>query len=169
MDIKDRFLKSIYTYFLYAEISRLIDFLFEFPQLSLVESKKIAEIKKYFEGQPEVTAVYLFGSQAKKKARAYSDFDLAVLYRSNDLPDFQKVLELKQKLSVILQGEIDIVVFNKANPILKHQVLQSGKLLFCRDHDVLNKCWVKSLMEYADLKKVRAPIEKSILKGRIYG
>lgn len=127
------------------------------------------EIIGFFEKKKGVVAVYLFGSEAKKKGNKASDVDIAVLYEGSSVPDFHSKLEIQEALSSRLKKEVDVVVLNKANPILKHQVLKYGELLLNNNPSLVNTFIVRSLMEYDDIKRVRAPIEKNILKGRIYG
>lgn len=123
----------------------------------------------FFEKKQGIVAVYLFGSEAKKKGNKESDVDIAILCESSSVPDFHSKIEIQEALSSRLKKEVDVVVLNKANPILKHQVLKYGELLLNNNPSLVNTFIVRSLMEYDDIKRVRAPIEKNILKGRIYG
>jgi len=83
-----------------------------------------------------VLAAYLFGSSARGNRTAKSDIDIAVLL--SDVP--QKMLEyylyLVKELSQVLGNEVDLVILNTAPPLLKHQILKHGKLVYFR-------VWVK--------------------------
>ncbi len=126
-------------------------------------------IHAYFNGVKGVISAYLFGSQAKKLATASSDVDIAIHFKPDSVPDFRTLMTLKQKLSEKLHRNVDLVVMNQANPILKHQIFQYGKKIFDKSYRDSSNFFVKSMFEYDDIKKVRAPIEKAILKGRVYG
>jgi predicted nucleotidyltransferase len=106
---------------------------------------------------PEIVAVYLFGSQARKTATARSDVDLAVLYteappRSLDgLP-----LDLEADLERVLRLPVQIVVLNRAPVDLVHRVLRDGTLLLDRDPSRRIRFEVKARNEFFDLQPVLA-------------
>lgn len=123
----------------------------------------------FFQARKGIVAVYLFGSQAKQKSHGGSDVDIAVLYEEDKVPDFRNQLELRDTLSGILRKEVDLVFLNRANPILKHQILKYGALLLNHHPSLVNRFFVRTLMEYDDIQRIRVPIEKNILKRRLYG
>lgn len=123
----------------------------------------------FFRAKEGIVAVYLFGSQAKQKGHGGSDVDIAVLYEEDKVPDFRNQLELRDTLSGILKKEVDLVFLNRANPILKHQILKYGALLLNHHPSLVNRFFVRTLMEYDDIRRIRVPIEKNILKRRLYG
>lgn len=128
---------------------------------------KGSKIIAFFEKIPGVAAVYLFGSASKERKNP-EDIDIAVLFDDNAIPDFRTQLRWREDLTALLKKEVDWVVLNKANPILRHQVLR-GNLLVNNDPDRVNCFFSRTVSEYSDLKKIRAPIEKNLLKGRRYG
>lgn len=128
---------------------------------------KICEV---LEREFGIAAVYLFGSHAKVVAHPTSDIDVAVLYDPARVPDAQAVLALQEKLAAHLQVDrVDLVVLNRANPILKYQVFRYGRCLLNRNPRHQRAFLVRTMTEYADLKRSRAPIERALLKGRVYG
>ena len=60
----------------------------------MLNQRKIRQLKKYFLCQP-VDLVYLFGSQAEKRATELSDFDFGIL--------FQKGLSKAKRLDLRLE------------------------------------------------------------------
>ena len=126
-------------------------------------------LKRYFNKNKDVVAAYVFGSYAQGRARAGSDVDLAVLFSRNKVPTWEHSIELKHALSSLLKKEVDLIILNSANPILKHQVYKYGKTIVIRDGAVANAFFVSSLMAYCDLKLTRAVIEKKILNGSGHG
>lgn len=123
----------------------------------------------YAEEHPEIAAIYLFGSQASGRAHPESDVDVAILYSGIVNPDFHQTLEVQDELISLLRQEVDIVILNSADPVIRMQVLRKGEKVFERDRKAVNRLFVRTMNEYDDLKRVRAIIEKNILKGGIYG
>lgn len=127
-------------------------------------------ITEFCKAIPGVVAVYLFGSHAKGRATIGSDVDVAILFHPQKIPDGQKILDLQEALAGKLQvPSVDVIVMNRVNPILKYQIFRFGKLLVQNNMKQLNSFRVRSLTDYADVKRMRAPIERAILKGRIHG
>lgn len=127
------------------------------------------KIKSFFEGKVGIVAAYLFGSSAKATKPQAKDVDIAVLFQRGQVPNFDEQMEMRGSLASLLKKEVDVVILNRANPILKYQVLQHGLLISNPNPSQLNCFVVQAIMEYDDIKRVRAPIERNILKGRIYG
>ena len=65
------------------------------------------------------------------------------------------------------QREADLVVLNDAGPIIGMQALKSGIRLFARKNEY-EEFFVRTLNEFDDLKRLRAPIEEAVPRRRIY-
>lgn len=85
-------------------------------------------IIQYFAPDRRVIAVYLFGSQARGKAKSASDVDLAVLLAEK--PDFDYRLKAMDELSGLLQKPVDVVIIDQCGLIMQRQVLKYGILLY---------------------------------------
>ncbi len=118
-------------------------------------------------GTRRVCAVYLFGSAAAGRMHPGSDIDLAVLFE--EVPGALELLDLRMELSDIAGRGVDLAVLNTASPILAMQVLKHGRRLIVRDRVAEAEFVIKTISMYYDLKRVRRPIEKNILRGAIYG
>lgn len=66
------------------------------------------------------------------------------------------------RLSVLGAGEPDLVLLERADPVLRRQVFERGRPLLVRDAERVNDFRVRSWMEYLDL----APIRERILAAR---
>lgn len=82
---------------------------------------------------PEISLVYLFGSQVTGRTGPQSDYDLGVLYyREGDSPPRRAALE--HALAVILNsGRLDVVWLVQAPVELAFAVISEGRLLYERD------------------------------------
>ncbi len=107
--------------------------------------------------QPDVLAAYLFGSYATGEARPESDVDVAVLLSGTDeMERFERRLRLMGEVEEALgRRPADVVVLNDAPPLLAHQVLRHGRLIFERDQAARVEFEVRSGQVYTDLVPMR--------------
>lgn len=129
---------------------------------------KTPQIDKQIFQKFKVKLAYLFGSRAKGIAVKESDFDIAVLFEEGDgHPDFfDKGAYLKEDLRDYFPNEVDIVALNKANSLLKYEVISNGQPLYIEDEKFRLDFEVLSINEYIDEKYVRE-IYYSALKERV--
>ncbi|MDI6765232.1 MAG: nucleotidyltransferase domain-containing protein [Bacteroidota bacterium] len=127
------------------------------------------KIIQFFKNIDAAVAVYLFGSAGTEHERSDSDIDVAVLFIADTVPDGLQLVQMQQDLTDFLVNEADIVCLNKANVILKMQVLKKGKKLIDRDPRTTNMFFTRTINEYDDLKRIRKPIESQILRGGLHG
>lgn len=93
-------------------------------------------IAQALEPRDEVLEAYLFGSQATETAQAHSDIDIAVYVdEARPLrPGYGYAAELGAHLICALgTNNIDVVVLNRAPPVLYHRVLRDGRRILARD------------------------------------
>lgn len=125
----------------------------------------IAALQRYFAAQPDVVAAYLFGSQATGKARPGSDVDTAVLLSEEDgLIRLERRLRMIDEVSELCGREADVIVLNDAPPLLQHQVLRHGRLLFERDRSARVEFEVRAGKIYADLKPMRRFFQRALFR-----
>jgi len=110
----------------------------------------------------------LFGSFAENRATEESDVDVAFLCDAKKIPTGLILMAWKEALSDKLKRAVDIVCLNTASPILGVQVMQNGKDIFVKDALAYDLYRARLLLEYAELKKVRKPMEDAILKRKYY-
>ena len=123
------------------------------------------QIKQLVSTDDNILLVFLFGSIVNGIFHEESDIDLGIYFQH--IPNTTQYLEMKENYSEKLKREVDIVVLNTADPIIRMQVLKNG-LVVKKDSHTYNDFFVRTLNEYDDLKYYRQEIEKNILKGRIY-
>jgi len=123
-------------------------------------------IQDYFRSQPDVQAVFLFGSFAKGKDRAASDVDLAVLL-DPAMPEesyLDRRLQYMSDLSNRLGREADVIILNEAGPVLKHQVFEFGQLLYETDHQKTTSFKARAMLEYVDWLPYKERLDKATLQ-----
>ena len=133
--------------------------------MNTIESKLVS----YITNLNNLEAAFLFGSEASGHTHSRSDVDIAILFRIDNVPGTNRLLKIQDELTSLLKKETDIVVLNNASPIIRMQVLRKGKKLIVKNRKAYSSFFVRTINEYADLKKVRSVIENKITKGRIYG
>lgn len=99
----------------------------------MLSNSQINNLKSFFQSQPQIKLVYLFGSQARKTPGPLSDFDFAFYLKEKDkkkLFDFK--LNLITKLSQLLKSDkIDVAIINLIeSPELNYNIIKEGKLIF---------------------------------------
>jgi len=123
--------------------------------LSPILDELATTLRGYFANQADVVAGYVFGSMAQGWARASSDVDVAVLL-SDSLDGgtrFMRRLRLEAEVEDVIGRRTDLVVLNDAPPpLLQHQILKYGRLLFERDRAARVEFEVRAGKIYADLK-----------------
>ena len=98
-----------------------------------------------FKKDPAVLAVMLFGSRARGDERKDSDTDLCVVlmprdYTSKELSDYK--MRYRSKI------DADIHVYQQMPIYIQQRVLKDGKVLFCRNKDLLYEAAFKTIREF---------------------
>lgn len=109
----------------------------------------------------EVLEAYLFGSHAVGRARAHSDIDVAVYVDIRIEPSaYGYAADLTTHLMQALATDaIDVVVLNRAPPLLYHRVLRDGHRVLSRDLRATTTREGYALSRYWDYVPVLARIE----------
>ncbi len=88
---------------------------------------------------PDVQAVYLFGSEARGRRRPGSDLDLAVLLSAHlgDREIWKKRLQLGARVAENMNRELDFFIMGEADLDLTFRILQQGKRLYERERSLV--------------------------------
>jgi predicted nucleotidyltransferase len=109
-------------------------------------------LRDFFRGRPAFVAVYLFGSQARGRARPDSDVDLGLLFATPPDPTLlAQPYELEAELSQRLGHHVTCTILNTAPPDLVHRVLRDGIIVAETDKPRRIAFEVKLRNEYFDL------------------
>ncbi|GCC09994.1 nucleotidyltransferase domain protein [archaeon] len=104
--------------------------------MQAVDINQIAQsLKKYFRGNKEIEAAYIFGSTMLGKTNALSDIDIAILIDRKKLeerlyPYGYKAYIITDLMKLLRTNRVDLVILNEAPPLLRHRVLYTGKLIY---------------------------------------
>jgi uncharacterized protein len=90
-----------------------------------------AQVRIFASENPDIAAMYLFGSAATGKMTSASDLDIAVMC-SGHIDGFERI-SMETELSNLLGRDVDLVIFHQAGVLLQHQILKYGCLIFERD------------------------------------
>jgi uncharacterized protein len=127
-------------------------------------------IRRALADRPEILEAYLFGSQARGHAGVLSDVDVAVY--ASEIPDapFGYEAELGSDLQRALgRSRVDVVLLNRAPPLLYHRVLRDGVRVLSRDLASTTGREGRALSRFCDfvpqLSKVDAAAGARIARG----
>lgn len=110
----------------------------------------------------EVLGAYLFGSRATGRAQPYSDIDVAVFVDASRAVAgaYGYAAELTAHLMAELHSnEIDLVVLNRAPPVLYHRILRDGRRVLARNLRATTTREGYALSRYCDYVPQLAKIE----------
>ena len=122
----------------------------------------------YFSSLPHIVSISLFGSYAGNTANRESDVDIAILCEKAHVPPLLTLIEWRESLSTALEKDVDLVCLNTASPIIGMQVFKYGKTLKINNSREYINYQIFLFSDYAELKELRAPMEKTILKRKYY-
>ena len=115
--------------------------------LSKEDQKKIRDFASKHRA---IVAVYLFGSIASGRNRPASDIDLSIIIR--DAIDGMQKIKLETTLSNLLSRDVDLKIFSRSSPLLQHQILKNGHLIYESDLNERVRQEVFARSEYLDTK-----------------
>lgn len=118
--------------------------------------KKLDKIFK----ENQVKLAYLFGSAARGKTTLLSDIDIAVLFSEKVKEEdyFNKALRLAHEIGNVFEVDrVDVInLKTAASPLLKHNAVFKGKLIFGKDRKKQFELESGIMKEYEDTEHLRA-------------
>ena len=133
-------------------------------------------LRNYFSKRQEILLAYLFGSEATKRKHKLSDFDIAIYSDPNQMRELNtkepygyQVAVLSDLIGLLKRNDIDLVILNRATPLLSYEVVRRGQIIFCRNMNFRIEYEIHVFKKYVDTKKLRGfqnyYLEKRIEKG----
>ncbi|AHM56327.1 hypothetical protein EAL2_c10290 [Peptoclostridium acidaminophilum DSM 3953] len=117
-----------------------------------MDKELLDRFKAFLIKKDNIVFAYVFGSFVSGTQTKDSDVDFAVYLSKVDI-DAAEYLGMKVELMDIAKRDVDIVILNSANPLVKNEIFGSGVRLFSKDEELESDFIVKSLFEYEDMKK----------------
>jgi predicted nucleotidyltransferase len=120
---------------------------------TLLSEQNLTKLKTYFQNQPEVDLVYLFGSQVTGKIHPESDLDVGVLL--DEQIESRAYLDLQIQMTADLMellrfNEIDLVILNRAPATLRHPIIRDRQLIYCRKEEIRVTFVFETIRDYLD-------------------
>jgi uncharacterized protein len=97
----------------------------------VISESVLEKIGRFAGSENTIVAAYVFGSSAVGKERGRSDIDVAIMIRGF-MDGFERV-RMETELSNLIGKDIDLSVFGWASPLLQHQILKYGRLVYEAD------------------------------------
>jgi len=114
-----------------------------------------------------VVLAYLFGSQAEGHAGPLSDVDIAVLLEPQVDREqwFQVQLDLTGELMDLFhRDDVDVAVLNQATPVLAHEVVRFGQVLYEASLSARVDFEIATLQRYTDTEPLRRLQDRRLLE-----
>lgn len=110
----------------------------------------------------EILEAYLFGSRARGQAQPHSDVDVAVYIdeaKADEGGYGYQALLTTELMAGLGTNDVDIVVLNRAPPLLYHRVLRDGVRLLARDLRATTTREGRAVSRYCDFVPQLAKME----------
>ena len=116
----------------------------------------------YFQRQAEIEIAYIFGSIARGTESALSDIDIAILIDDQQINDDKfrygyKAEILADLMKTLKTNNVDLVILNEANTLLRHRVLYHGKLIYSKNEKKRIEFQTNTIDKYIDFKELMKP------------
>ena len=125
------------------------------PQLT----RRLAEL---LDPREEILEAYLFGSHARGRAQPHSDVDVAVYVdeaHADDTGYGYRASLTTDLMAGLAFNDVDVVVLNRAPPLLYHRVLRDGVRLLARDLRATTTREGRAVSRYCDFVPQLAKME----------
>lgn len=105
-----------------------------------------------------ISLAILFGSRATGRVHAGSDWDLAVwvederLLESSLAAARRKRRLIRNCCNYLQTGNLDLVILNRAGPLIKYEVARNGKLLYEKEPGLFVGFCSRALREHNDAR-----------------
>jgi len=114
------------------------------------------EITRLVDPLPGIAALVVFGSRARGTPRADSDLDVAVLPAVSGTERRHLQADVALALAGLApEGRVDVVLLDAAPELLRQRVLETGRLLICRDPAAWKELRVSTMREHGDREWAR--------------
>ena len=110
---------------------------------------RLRELIAQAEGDRDVLAIILFGSQARGNAGPGSDVDVCVVLEAGVSSGIEAS---RKRLDYLAGGDLDVKVFQQLPLYIRSRVLKEGRVLFVRDEDRLYELAFRTVRAFEDFR-----------------
>jgi uncharacterized protein len=131
------------------------------PPLDAAALKRLSEALD----REGVIAAMLIGSQARGTGGPLSDVDIAVWHDPNLDPPARLRLQLDlgaRAARALGTDEVDVVLLNRASPLLCHRAIRDARRLVERDRDERVRLETRAVLDYLDTAPLRAELGQGL-------
>jgi len=114
------------------------------------------------QGDGDVLAVLLFGSEARGDAHARSDVDVCLVLQEDCAGT---PLCSRKRLTYLSRFGLDIHIFQQLPLHLRSRVLRDGRVLYCRDESALYEVAFKTVREFEDFRHIHEDYLEAVASG----
>ncbi|SRR5579875_362264 len=117
---------------------------------------------------PDIAGIWLFGSAASGQDTSGSDIDLALLHTKK--LDRVRLWQCAQSVAARVGREIDLIDLLDASTVLRAQVMENGKRVYCADKFMCDRFETESLTDYLRFADERKGLLEDIrARGKVLG
>lgn len=122
------------------------------------------KLQSYAKSQPQIIAIYMYGSQVKGYAASNSDTDVAVVVenRQNLKDELKLMMEVSDNLEV-KNPDVRVVDIN-SNKTFLFNIIKQNRLIYQRDEMSRNRFESDVLTRFYDQKYIRGVYDYFLLK-----
>ena len=120
---------------------------------TIADPRLIERLAGVLDPREEILEAYLFGSRARELAQRHSDLDIAVYIdeaRADDTGHGYRANLTTDLMAGLGFNDVDVVMLNRAPPLLCHRVLRDGVRLLARDRRATTTREGRAVSRYCD-------------------
>lgn len=112
-------------------------------------------------GDPDVLAVFVFGSAARDEQTPASDLDVCLVLR----PGRDTKSHSETRLQYLSMTDLDVQVFQDLPLPIRHRILREGRLLDVRDEDALYELAYRTAQAFEDFRHLYRDYLSEVARG----
>lgn len=130
----------------------------------MIDQKVISQIQHALVQEPQIIAAYVLGSVKMERARADSDFDLAMVVKDKMKINYNNIYRLISHIS--FPKDLDLSIVDKtSSPLFLFQITSTGKYVYQRSEEDRISFESFAMKNYYDTAHIRK-IYYSYLKNK---
>ena len=126
----------------------------------------LTDLQKFFQGQPNITAVYVFGSFGTEYEHPFSDIDFGLIVNTENLTLRDEMSIEALLCSILNRDSVDLVNLNKAPLKIQYRAISEGYLIYEGNYEhhssFLERVYKRYLDYLPDLNVYEREYEKAL-------